>query len=49
MKNSLKLPLYLYYTVLYYGVDLIENFFSKKYGERFHQDTAKMQRRCWSK
>jgi hypothetical protein len=34
---------------VYYGVDLIENFFSKKYGERFHQDTAKMQRRCWSK
>jgi hypothetical protein len=29
-----------------YGVELIENFFSKKDCERSHQDTAKMEIQC---
>jgi hypothetical protein len=31
---------------VYYGVKLIENFFSEKYVERSDEDTAKMERQC---
>jgi hypothetical protein len=34
------------FTSVYYGVKLLENFFSEKYGVRSYEDTAEMERQC---